>query len=300
MVRGWRKLRVFFLTKKTADAASGRKSEHSRPWWYVLGLIAGLDATPTQKYLLTLVFRHTHRIKGFAWSSQESLALEMCTDLSTVERIFQWAKKIGVVSVRRVRTGKHPKDQHNEFWLNIERLKELQWPSEQPAPVTGDIMEHPATTRGDKDKNTPHLAGEHPANHVRTPRTHAGEGIEVKQVVSKSGSGGGSRHPQDHATAQPDDDAPLTIRQQQLRNREFLSNRFLALHPRLKQHPNIAICLSLAFDIIEERRLLKGTIPQNPESYYLAALQRYFQEDSSLAQYLCQRVLRSAALGGSL
>jgi hypothetical protein len=173
--------------------AQGKSHKQENQWWYVEGLIAGLDATPTQKYLLTLIHLHTNARKNYAWMSQESLAREMCTDLSTVERAFRWAKKIGVVGVRRIRTGKLPSDQCNTYWLEIEQLKQRQRPPKHPAPVTGDIGEHPALMPGDESEhpasstgNTRHFESEHPAFDTRTPGTHAGEGLEVKQYASKA------------------------------------------------------------------------------------------------------------------
>jgi hypothetical protein len=161
-------------------------------WWYVADLIAGIAATPTQKYLLALIHRHTHSRKGYAWASQRKLAWEMSVEVSTVERGFRWAKQAGLVTVRTIRTGKT--DQHNEYQLNIERLKELQRPDEDPAPVQGATSNHPASTpgpSGGKDPapvqaGTPHLPSKDPANGAEGPRAHAGRGLEVKQVESTS------------------------------------------------------------------------------------------------------------------
>jgi hypothetical protein len=95
-------------------------------WSQVLELIAGIEATTTQKYFLTLVYRHTNWRKGVAWASQNKLAQEMCVSERTAKRIYRWAKRLGVINSTLVRTGKLPADQHNEYSLNIERLKELQ------------------------------------------------------------------------------------------------------------------------------------------------------------------------------
>jgi hypothetical protein len=173
-----------------------KKSRPENQWWYREHLIAGLDATPTRKYLLCLVHLHTHARKGFAWASQKTLAREMGTDDSTVERVFEWAKLIGIVSVRRIRTGKGKAEQYNEYWLNIERLKELQRPLEQPAPMQGANDEQPAPVTGASPGSNPHLTPEQPASstgsnpHLVPPatRTHAGEGFEVKQVASTASS----------------------------------------------------------------------------------------------------------------
>jgi len=139
------------------DKEENRKSEPRDPPWYISGLIAGIDASPTRKYLLTLIQRHTHSRKRFAWASQKALAREMGVDLRTVERAFRWAKKIGVVAVRRIRTGKHPADQHNEYCLNIERLKKLQRPLEHPTRMSGDAGQHPTPMSDDRNREHPTL-----------------------------------------------------------------------------------------------------------------------------------------------
>jgi len=149
-------------------------------WWDALRLIAGLDATPTQKYLLTLVHRHTNRKTGRAWASQKTLAREMGVDDSTVERIFRWGKQTGIVCVERVRKGKNPAEQHNFYWLDTARMKLLQRKPEQPSSVRVDTPpKQPASMRVNSHEhpapvppNTPHQCG------IST-RTHAGEGFEV-------------------------------------------------------------------------------------------------------------------------
>ncbi|SRR6266436_1449428 len=168
-------------------------------WWYVESLIAGLNASPTRKYLLTLVHRHTHTRKGFAWADQKTLAHEMGVDLSTVKRAFRWGKKIGVIIVRRIRTGKGHSDQYNEYWLYIPRLKELQRTEEHPAPVTGaSSEEHPEQGASLPPASEPDqgafeaLPGgkTHPdqgANPLRARGTSDLQVFEVKQVMSKAG-----------------------------------------------------------------------------------------------------------------
>jgi hypothetical protein len=84
-------------------------------WRYVLGLVAGIEATATQKYFLVLVHHHGYRHKGFAWASHETLAREMHVGVAVIERIFQWAKNIGVVG-----------EGNRAYWLDIERLEALQ------------------------------------------------------------------------------------------------------------------------------------------------------------------------------
>lgn len=176
------------------DKVTQRKKQGQDQWWYVEQLVVGMDATPTRKYFLTLVHLHQNRKTGVAWASQETLAREMCVDLSTVERCFRWAKQIGVVYVRAVRTGKRPSDQHNEYFQKIERLKEFQRPPEHPASMQGEGREHPAAMPGDTTAQHPapmpaitlHFEQEHPANGARTPGTHAGEGLDLKQYEDKA------------------------------------------------------------------------------------------------------------------
>lgn len=158
--------------------------------WYIANLIAGLDATPTQKYLLTLIHQHTHSRKGYAWTKQETLAQEMCVDLSTAKRGFRWGKKRGIVGVRRIRTGKGKDDQYNEYWLVVERLEELQRPPQHRAPMTP--AQHEAGVKSDLSRG--HLA---PGAWV----THDPEVLEVKQGLSKSS---------DRRFAAADDYPPLT------------------------------------------------------------------------------------------
>jgi hypothetical protein len=170
------------------DRSKQKIQSQDQPWYRIADLIAGIDATPTQKNLLTRIQRHTHARKGFAWMSQEELAREMRVSVSTVERGFAWGKKLGVITVVPQRTGNNPADQFNHYWLNIERLKELQSPPEHPASM---LDEHPAQVTGEhpasSDANTLHPEHEHPSSSVRTPRTHAGIGFEVKQVKRTSG-----------------------------------------------------------------------------------------------------------------
>jgi len=132
------------------------------PWYVVGDFIAGVDAgppdlAPTRKYLLTLIHRHTHARQGFAWTSQKTLAREMGVGLRTVSRAFQWAKQLGIVTVRRVRTGKGKADQYNEYWLNLVRLKELQRPAEHPSPESYAESEHmsPMTGASGGEHTTP-------------------------------------------------------------------------------------------------------------------------------------------------
>ncbi|HEY2545769.1 MAG TPA: hypothetical protein VGI46_06880 [Candidatus Acidoferrum sp.] len=172
-------------------------------WWSVLSLIAGLDATPTQKYLLDLILRHTNSKKGYAWAEQRTLAVEMCVSVPTVERAFAWGKKLGIVIVREVRTG--PKTQHNEYWLSIERLKELQRLPEQPPSVQGASDDHPSPMMAHSSNDDPssvmgqdahdpssvksmthHLESDGPSFDAGWAITHDGEGFDLKHLKSTS------------------------------------------------------------------------------------------------------------------
>jgi hypothetical protein len=176
-----------------ANIARGEKQGQEQ-WWWVERLIAGLDATPTQKYLLTLIHLHSNSRKGFAWASQETLAHELCTDPSTVKRVFRWGKQLGVIGVRRVRTGKGKDDQYNEYWLEPERLKELQRPPKQGASTPLAEDEHSASTplapiraRGKSDSSKGQISMEQGANREEARGTSDLVGFEVKQVASNSG-----------------------------------------------------------------------------------------------------------------
>jgi len=248
-------------------AQPDKKTNEVNQWWHVLALIAGLDAMPTQKYLLTLILRHTHSRKRFAWADQETLAAEMCVDVSTVERAFRWAKRIGAVGVRRVRTGKGKADQFNEYWLDIERLKELQRQAKHPAPATGAPVQQPAPMTGANERehpapvppSTPHLTPEHPAFDHRAPRTSAGEGFEVKQVVSNSGGESSSSA----SEPKPDDDDSLdSLEKKKIEN-------LYRHHPRF-----IALCRRI---ILDRAKCLRKYV-RNPEAYFRAALPSLLRE----------------------
>ena len=157
-------------------------------WWFIQHLIAGLDTTPTIKYLLTLVYLHTNKDRGFAWTSQKTLAREMCVDESTVKRTFRKAKKMGVVISRTVRTSRLPKDQHNEYWLDIERMKALQRGDYSPETAnTDDTDQQGAPVPLDAEPNKGQISLEQGANGTRTGGTSAPEGFDLKQVASNSG-----------------------------------------------------------------------------------------------------------------
>lgn len=115
-----------------------------------------------------------------AWTSQEKLAYEMKVALPTVERLFAWAKKLGIVNVERIRTGRLPSEQFNRYSLIIERLRQIQRPPHQ--------KEHPSPVMDDASPNTHHLTTEHPSFAQGTPITHDGKVLVVKQCVSKADS----------------------------------------------------------------------------------------------------------------
>jgi hypothetical protein len=98
-----------------SGARANAKVKRREIWRYILGLVAGIDATATQKYFLVRVHHHGYRHKGFAWASHETLAREMRVSVAAVEQLFQRAKNIGVVG-----TG------NRAYWLNIDRLEALQ------------------------------------------------------------------------------------------------------------------------------------------------------------------------------
>jgi len=155
----------------TPVVAPAKAKINAPPNHEVADLIANLDANPTQKYFLTLVWRHRHHRKGYAWMSQENLAWEMNVDTSTIERCFRWGKNLGIVGVNRVRTGKGKADQYNQYWLALDRLKTLQRTRKHPAPVQDASDKHPASVTGATDPEHPlpvqastlHFEPEHPS-----------------------------------------------------------------------------------------------------------------------------------------
>jgi hypothetical protein len=174
-----------------ANVAQKQKfGQAKHPWFYVERLIAGLNAPPTIKYLLSLIHLHTNARRRFAWASQELIAYEMCRDVKTVERLFAWVKKRKLVIVRNVRTG--PKDQHNEFYLNIEHMEDWQrepWQRESdtddPSPMSGQKSDDdPAQVRGHAAPMTPQMTPDDPAFSAGRPRTHVGRGNKIEQVAT--------------------------------------------------------------------------------------------------------------------
>jgi hypothetical protein len=185
------------------EAVSTPLGKQRDAWWQVLELIAGIEATATQKYFLTLVHRHTNWRKGYAWAAQKTLGQEMCVSESSAKRTYRWAKKLGVINSRLVRTGKLPKDQHNEYSLNIERLRELQRPVEAMVPqrtaietedgsvlLNNDALgastpldkaELGTPKRSSRGQITPELG----ANRTQTRSIPAPIGFEVRQGMSE-------------------------------------------------------------------------------------------------------------------
>jgi hypothetical protein len=182
------------------DSSGKRKSSQAQPW-FVEQLIAGLDASAQVKLLLFLVRLHTNRRTGRAWASQETLAEEMNLHISRVTEHCATAKRLGFIDVDRVRTGKHPKDQHNEYWLIIERLRDCQRPrrnepnqNTHTALAPCDSNEHTALTSDDDQPNTPRQRvrsqgaseNEHRAKPLGTQGASAREGFDLKQYKKKA------------------------------------------------------------------------------------------------------------------
>jgi hypothetical protein len=110
------------------SVAHRKNRRQAKGWWCIADLIAGLDAPVTVKCLLFFALRYTNSEKHYAWASQKRLAWEMGVERSTVQRAFAWAKKSKVLTVENVRTGKNPSETRNHYWLNVERMCELQRP----------------------------------------------------------------------------------------------------------------------------------------------------------------------------
>lgn len=200
---------------------SARKANDQ--WWYVQSLITRLDATPTEKYALTLVHRHTNRKTGWAWASQEKLAGEMGVDVRTVKRIFaKWGKQRRVIRVLRIRKAKRPTEQNNHYCLDIEALKAWQHrtpmspdkPSEHGTSMSSDSPEQGTPV----SPNRGHFAHE-------TGDTHVPEGFDESGGRDESGnekaralhSARKSGSPNNGSHAQPDKPAaPLSEVEQAL------------------------------------------------------------------------------------
>ena len=94
-------------------------------WYDVLHLIENLSTSSAVKHLLITAYSHTNHRKHVAWVSQGRLTEAMGLSLATIKRAFHDAQKLGVLSVHRVRTGKGQRDQHNEYWIILDKIIEL-------------------------------------------------------------------------------------------------------------------------------------------------------------------------------
>ncbi len=146
-------------------ARGPNEAQEKNPWYVLSDLIAGIETPVTVKYLLERILRYINTGKGVAWPSQKTLAEEMGVSLSTVERTVAEAKRLGVLGVGLVRTGKGKTDQFNQYWLDLARLKQLQ---QRPK------INYQATVMGDG------CSTELPSNDARATRTGAGVCLEVK------------------------------------------------------------------------------------------------------------------------
>jgi len=154
-------------------------------WYDVLHLIENLLAPSAVKHLLTVVFSHTNHRKGFSWLGQEKIASAMGASRSTVQRAFQEAVYLGVLGIRRVRSGKGQKDQHNEFWIELDKIRQLTTPHREACsgPTTPHVDASPKST-------TPQIRVDHASNRDRP-------GVTVKQeVINTACAGAPARAPQ--------------------------------------------------------------------------------------------------------
>ncbi len=164
-----------------------KKSLTRLKWYETEHLVAGLNVSLPMKYMLTLINLNTNSKKRCAWLSQRSLASKMGVSVATVERLFKQAKAMGIVGVRRVRTGKGQADQHNEYWLVHERMAQLQrtpLPPEDPSPVSGDTPDHPSPMRG-----APTVSNlDHPSNGPRPPLTAMRGEVTIRGIEASDAS----------------------------------------------------------------------------------------------------------------
>jgi biotin operon repressor len=127
--------------------------------------------------LLFLIDRHTNDEKGFAWASQETLAWEMGVSRSTVQREFRRARRMGIVVSRTIRGGKGKTDQHNEYYLDVERMKHLRR-TEQASPMTpaSDEQASPMTPQSAKQASPVTMSKRHQRHSAGV--THDAEGLQ--------------------------------------------------------------------------------------------------------------------------
>ena len=117
-------------------------------WYKISDWISNLadpDGNPASMYVravLRQVQRHTNYRTNTAWASQETLAEEINCSVSTIERAFKTARGWGLLKCSR------RAHQHNEYYIDGERLHELQLPQQDatvaPVPQTDDSGSHGA------------------------------------------------------------------------------------------------------------------------------------------------------------
>jgi plasmid maintenance system antidote protein VapI len=147
-------------------------------WYEVFHLVEKLSAPSPVKHLLITIYAHTNHRKGFSWLSQEKIADAMGVTSRTVQRAFRDAQRLGVVSVRRIRTGKNPKDQYNEFWLNLDKICELT--TRHNDACSNETTRHNDAHLGHRTHDKFDI--EHTTNRART------HDIKSYKVVSNSGN----------------------------------------------------------------------------------------------------------------
>jgi hypothetical protein len=276
-------------TKRESDRAQTKNF-----WWEIADLIAALDAGPAElapmrKCLLFLIQRHTHSKQGYAWASQATLAKEMGVSLSTVERAFRWAKETGVVTVKRVRRGKRPADQHNEYTLNIGHMKELRRTTKHPAVVTVDKPEsepeHPASMTDTRSDHPAPMTGDTHrtprTEATRTPRTGDGEGLKKAGSRVPSGvvtgntsvSGGPSSGCQDAVSASEKSKTAAVSSLEQLQTN--LSGEFETfMRGHIKEiHSGKIVPIEEAYGFFSTRALALGARPSEVETLFRAAVE---------------------------
>jgi hypothetical protein len=151
---------------------------------YIHDCITRIDAPTHVKYLLELIRRHSET-KGFAYAGQAMLAWEMNVSRRTMQRAWLWAVAHKLVIVRRVRTGRRPDQQHNEYWIDLDRLKELRRTGcpprdEQASPMAHDTSEHAPPVAHDTDEHAPPVTANMRQNLHRTGVTRGAQGFKSK------------------------------------------------------------------------------------------------------------------------
>lgn len=159
------------------SVAHEKKERQVNQHWFVRDCIARIPGSPPFKCLLFLIDRHTNDEKGFAWASQETLAWEMGVSRSTVQREFRRARRLGIVVSRTIRGGKGKADQHNEYFLDVERMKRLRR-TEQASPMTpaSDEQASPMTPQSAKQASPVTMSKRHQRHSAGV--THDAEGLQ--------------------------------------------------------------------------------------------------------------------------